>query len=170
MTKLILISGLQATGKSTLTYRLAQELKYPLFSKDHFSTVLYNDNLTDSHSLTSYHLILETARLQLELGVSCILDAVFPLKGFRDVAKEIVKEHGATLIVIHTFCLDEIIHRQRLESRVSRVPWDRVAWNDTMFTKSKYEAWTPDEALFVDALNPLETNLHKVLQYIDTHS
>ncbi len=95
---------------------------------------------------------------------------MFPLKGFRDVAKEIVKEHGATLIVIHTFCLYEIIHRQRLESRVSRVPWDRVAWNDTMFTKSKYEAWTTEEALFVDALNPLETNLHKVLQYIDTHS
>lgn len=170
MTRLIMFSGLQATGKSTLAYRLASELHYPLFSKDHFATVLYNDKLTDGHSLTSYHLVLEAARLHIELGMSCILDAVFPLKGFRDGVREIVEEHKARLLVIHTYCSDESIHQQRLETRISRVPWDRVSWEDTMFTKSKYLAWRDSEALFVDALNPLETNLQKVLQYIHSHS
>lgn len=170
MPNLIMMSGLQSTGKSTLAYQLASKLKYPLLSKDKVASVLYQDELTDGHSLTSYHLILETARLQLELGISCILDAVFPRQGFRDIAKAIANQQNTPLIVIHTFCSDETLHRQRLETRISRVPWDRVNWNDTLFTKSKYKAWNPNEALFVDALNPLETNLNKSLQYIHNHS
>lgn len=170
MTQLIMFSGLQATGKSTLAYQLASELKYPLFSKDNFASVLFNDKLTDGHSLTSYHLLLETARFQLELGISCILDAVFPRKGFRDATRAIAKKHDATLIVLHTYCSDDNIHRQRLETRESRVPWDRVSWADTLVTKSNYLAWTPEQALFIDSMNPLETNLQKGLQYINTHS
>lgn len=165
MLQLILMTGLQGTGKSTIAKKLAQELTYPLFSKDRFETILYNDNLTDGTSISSYHMIMDTAALQLSLGISSILDAVFPLSGFRNRVKLIAEQHQAELKIIYTHCSDEHVHRQRLNSRESLVPWNRITWDDTLYTKSIYEVWSPDEALFLDAINPLETNIQKALQY-----
>src|SRR5689334_17160799 len=99
--KLIAFSGLPATGKSSLARHLAQTLQIPMFSKDHFESILYKDQISDGSSLSGYHLLLETANLQLSLALSVIVDAVFPLQGFRDSLKAIALEHHAQLYVIH---------------------------------------------------------------------
>ncbi len=166
MLQLIMMTGLQGTGKSTIATVLARELKYPLFAKDHFETILYNDNLTDGTSISSYHMIMDTASLHLSLGISCILDAVFPLNGFRQKVKDIAKQHQADTKIIHTYCSDDQLHRQRLDKRESLVPWKRITWDDMLYTKSMYKIWSPQEVLFLDAVNPLETNCQKALQYI----
>lgn len=166
MLKLIMVTGLQGTGKSTIAKHLARELKYPIFVKDHFETILFNDNLTDGTSISSYHIIMDTAVLQLSLDISCILDAVFPLNGFRQRVRDIAEQHQAKLKIIHTHCSDEQLHRKRLDSRESLVPWNRITWDDMLYTKSIYEVWSLQEALFLDTVNPLETNLQKALQYI----
>ena len=165
MRQLIMLTGLQGTGKSTIARRLAQELHVPLLAKDHFETTLYNDKLTDGASITSYHLILDTANLHLSLGISCVLDAVFPLAGFRNRVRQIATVNQAQLCIIYTHCSDEQIHRQRLEDRESFVPWQRITWDDMIHTKAMYEIWSHEEALFLDAVNPLETNVEKALQY-----
>ncbi|MEM9954392.1 MAG: ATP-binding protein [Chloroflexota bacterium] len=170
MMSLIMLSGLQGTGKSTLAQELASELQMPLFAKDYLEAILYNDDLTDGASIFSYHQILALADLHLSLGISCILDAVFPLGGFRQQARYIVDKHHAIFIVIHTYCSDEALHRQRIETRQSTVPWQRITWQDMCHTQSYYEAWSPDEALFLDAVNSLETNIQKALQYIGDFS
>jgi predicted kinase len=162
-----MLTGLQGTGKSTIARNLARELKFPLFAKDHFETTLFNDKLTDGASISSYHLMLATADLHLNLGITCILDAVFPLAGFRNRARDIAADYRAELRIIYTYCSDEQLHRQRLESRVSLVPWERITWLEMIQTKAKFEAWSSQEALFLDAVNPLETNIQKALQYID---
>ncbi len=166
MRRLIMLSGLQGTGKSTIASSLATKLQYPLFAKDHLESVLYNDNLTDGSSLTSYHMMFELAQLHLSLGMSCILDAVFPLVGFRNHVQDIAKSYQTQLYILHTYCSDQALHRQRIAMRLSTVPWQRITWNDTLQTQSMYVEWSREEALFLDAVNPLETNIKKVLQYI----
>jgi len=170
MPKLIMLTGLQGTGKSTLARHLTEKLNVPLFSKDAFESILFNEGLTDGTSISSYHLLLATTDQQLSYGMSVIADAVFPLVGFRQQMGEIAHRNGAQLYVLHTFCSDETLHRQRLETRVSSVPWARITWDDVQYTASHYQAWHPDSALFLDAINPLETNLNKSLQYIDNYS
>lgn len=167
MQKLIMISGLQGTGKTTLARHLAQILKYPLFTKDLFETTLYNDKLTDGHSLTAYHLLLETTASQLSFGISVIVEAVFPMSGFRQQVCDMAIEHSVDLRIIHTYCSNKALHRHRVETRLSKVPWDRITWEDVLYTTSFFEVWKHNEALFLDAVNPLETNLYKALQYID---
>jgi len=166
MLTLIMMSGLQGTGKSTIARRLAQEFKFPLFAKDHFESILYNDNLTDGTSITSYHIIMQSADFHLSSGISCILDAVFPRPGFREQVRNIAQQNNAALKILHTFCSEEALHRQRLEERESFVPWQRITWDDTLDTKSRYQTWSLEDALFLDAVNPLETNIQKALQYI----
>lgn len=166
MLHLIMLSGLQGTGKSTLAKRLASELNYPLFAKDHLEAVLYTQQITKSDSVASYHQMFALAELHLSLGMSCILDAVFPRVGFRQRVGQIAESHQAHHIIIHTYCSDLTLHRHRLESRVSTVPWKRISWEQVLKTQSFYEAWKPNQALFVDSVNPLETNFEKTLQYI----
>src|SRR5688572_28749310 len=139
--KLIAFSGLPATGKSHLAEVLAKHLQIPLFSKDHFESILYKAKLSDGTSLRGYHLLLETAKLQLSLGISVIVDAVFPLQGFRDRLGELAIEAQATLYIIHTFCSDEVVHRKRLLERPSHVPWSPADWERVQEIASFYGSW-----------------------------
>lgn len=164
--KLIAISGLPATGKSTLSLALAKQLAFPLFGKDHFDTILYNDKLSNGSSLTAYHLMLETAKLQLSLGISVIVEAVFPLQGFRDSLYQIAAEHHAKLYILHTYFADEALHRQRLEARPIHIPWNPVDWERVQALREIFIAWQSDQALFLDSANSLEYNLNTAIVYI----
>lgn len=161
--KLIVFSGLPATGKSRLANQLAQHLRIPMFSKDHFESILYNDQLSDGGSLTGYHLLLETATLQVSLGVSVVVDAVFPLQGFRDSLRGIALQHQAQLYIIHTYCSDENLHQKRLLERPSQLPWKSIDWERVMEIKYLYLPWLPEQALFVDALDSFDSNFERVL-------
>lgn len=164
--QLIVLSGLPATGKSTLARFLAQELKIPLFSKDRYEALLMRQGLTDGHSIYSYHLLLDSADYHLELGLSVVLDAVFPLAGFRQTLHEIVTRQTAQLKILHTYCSNENLHRQRLESRPVTLPWGAVTWDDVNYLRSVYQAWSADEALFLDAIQPLAENQARALDYL----
>jgi len=166
--KLIQFSGLPGTGKSTLARKVATKFRFPLLNKDHFEGVLYRANLTDGGSIHGYNLLLETAELQLSLGVSIILDAVFPREGFRRRVRDMAAQNEAQLYIIHTFCSDETIHQERLIKRVSQVPWSPVTWERAKEIRSFYKTWQQDEALFLDAINPPENNFQAICDYIDS--
>lgn len=166
--KLIQFSGLPGTGKSSLARQLASKFHFPLLSKDHFEGVLYRAALSDGGSIHSYQLLLETAELELSLGISLVLDAVFPLPGFRERVREMAAQNKAQLYVIHSFCSDENLHQERLKNRISQVPWSPVNWEQVQEIRSFYEAWQADEALFLDAVNPLHDNFQAICDYIDS--
>lgn len=164
--KLILFSGLPATGKSSLAQQIASEFGYPMFNKDHFESILYNNKLTEGRSVHGYHLLLKTAELQLSLGLSVVLDAVFPLIGFREHVQEMVKQYRAKLYIIHTYCSDEKLHQHRLTNRSSQVPWTDVDWERVQDIRASYTKWQEDEILSIDAINSLDDNLQAALDYI----
>jgi predicted kinase len=164
--KLIAFSGLPATGKTYLAETLSKQLQIPMLSKDHFENILYREQLSDGSSLSSYHLLLETAKLELSLGISVIVDAVFPLQGFRTRLHEIAMETQAQLYVICTFCSDIELHKRRLLERPNHVLWKPVDWERLQEIASFYEAWSEDKALFLDAVDSFESNFGRVLGYI----
>lgn len=55
-----------------------------------------------------WHILFNFAELQLSLGLSVIMDAVFMGSG-RDTASDIATKHQARFRAIHTFCSDEDI-------------------------------------------------------------
>jgi predicted kinase len=82
---LVIVSGLPATGKSSLAETLRDELGWPLFTKDRFKELLYdvaNPQATDITREDSrvigqqaIALLSHVARELLETGISCMLEA-----------------------------------------------------------------------------------------------
>ena len=160
----IQFSGLPGSGKTTLARKLTSHLQIPVFSKDRIERVLKADGLTDGGSITSYHLLLDMADEQLSMGVSVILDAVFPLAGFRHRVREIAQQHDADLFVIHTFCSDEQTYQERMTNRVTYHPgWTPKGWEEVLRLREMYESWSPDDALFVDSIESVDDNLEKIV-------
>jgi len=162
-----MFSGLPGSGKTTLARRLATRLQLPLFSKDAIDAILRDDGLVEGSSLTGYHLLMDLAEQQLTLGISPIIDAVFPMREFREHVALIVQRQMANLYIIHTYCSDEMIYRQRMADRVQyHRGWTAKGWEEVERLRPIYEPWIKQDALFLDAMDNIEQNLDKLLNYI----
>jgi hypothetical protein len=54
-----------------------------------------------------------------------------------------------------------------MENRVQYVPgWIPAGWDEAQRVKSDYEPWSPEDAFFMDAINPLQDNVDKLFEYI----
>ena len=166
---LLVFTGLPGCGKTTLARRIAQALSIPLFSKDRFQSSLVQQNLALRATADGYLLILNQADEQLSLGVSCILDAVFPLPGFRQSLEEIVARHGARLRVVRCVCSNETVWRQRMQGRKQyHNYWTPVGWEEVERLKAIYEPWpTSIPVLQIDAINNPDQNFRDVLTWLN---
>jgi predicted kinase len=165
---LILFAGMPGGGKTTLARMISRRLHIPVFAKDRVQRVLRDHNLADASSGDGYYIILDMADEQLGLGLSCILDATFPLDHFRLVASETAIRHKARFAAIYCYCSDERVWRERMRDRVQYVPgWKPVGWEDVLRMREYYQPWN-DNALFVDSLRSPEENIPVVLDYIES--
>ncbi len=169
---LVLFSGLQGCGKTTLARRVAQSLDIPLFAKDRFQSLLRQHGLAGRATADGYHLMLDMADEQLGLGVSVMLDAVFPLPGYREKAAQIADKHAAQFRPIYCYCSDEVEWRKRLKRRSHLyVPhWSPVGWSEVERFREFFTSWPSDSALFVDAMDSLDDNLAKAVVWIQNRS
>jgi predicted kinase len=115
-----------------------------------------------------WHILFNFAELQLSLGVSVIMDAVFMGEG-RDTARNLAKKYRARFRAIHTFCSDENVWRSRIVERMkSALPNETPAtWEGIVSERNRYKLWQPSDALFVDAVQRVDENLDKVWQYLN---
>lgn len=165
---LILFAGMPGSGKTTLARMVARELRLPIFSKDRMQRVLRDHHLTAENTGDGYYIILDLADEQLNLGVSVILDATFPLDHFRTVANEIALRHSAHFCAIYCYNSDDDVWRKRMEKRVQYVPgWRPVGWEDVLRMRTYYQPWG-DNALALDSMRPPEENFTLALEQIRT--
>lgn len=96
-----------------------------------------------------------------------VLDAVFPLQGFRLEARSIAKRHHVEFKPLFCYCSDEALWKQRLEGREQFVPhWSPVGWEEVERIRPNFEPWEEGAALFLDSSNHFESNLDAALSYL----
>jgi predicted kinase len=167
MSKLIVIAGLPATGKSTLAEGLARQLALPLFSVDPIESAIIKSGIGRSFEtgLAAYRVAESLAGEHLKLGLSVIIDAVSPVKEARDMWHQLAREYRAELIIIECR-LDAHIHKKRVEDRVRNLHGiPEVTWEDIEQRRAEYLPWQ-EEVLIVDTANAIQDNLAKVLNHI----
>lgn len=166
---LVLISDLPGTGKTRLASELAKRLQVPVFAKDRFQSQLRSLGFIDREGPAGYHLLFDMADQQLSLGVSAILDAVFPMRGFRWKAHEIAENHGARFRAILCYCSNDAALRERMEKRKQYVPhWSPVGWDEVLKIRAYFEPWDDNSALLLDATDDFGLNLSQALDWILT--
>lgn len=161
--RLVLFSGPPGVGKSTLSYRLARHTGWALLSKDQIDRTLERLGLDGRPPTTAYELMLDLAELNLGNGVSVILDAVFPRRGFRERAATMAAASGARFHAIVCRCGDHDLWRRRVEHRPEVVRgWTPADWSEVERVEGYYEPWAgPD--LVLDAAESLDANFAALL-------
>jgi len=166
--KLIVVSGLPGSGKSTVSEAIAEQLKFPIFSVDPIESSILKSGLAKNYEtgLAAYIVTQNLASEQLKLGMSIIIDAVNPVNEARAIWHKLEKEYNAKLIIIEC-TLDKEIHKKRLHDRVRNMHGiPEVTWEDIENRKKEYLPWQ-EQRLVLDTAQPHEENVHKALLYIE---
>ena len=163
--KLILFSGLPATGKSTLAGRLARDLKMPLLCIDDvIGDVPQNPDVAFWDSKVA--ILLGLMSVQLELGLSVIVDSVFMNKD-RYHAREIARRHKALFLPVYLYVSDEEVWQERVTKRYNEMNVPAVAhWERIQHQRQHFREWAPGTALFINSLDALDRNYETVLNFV----
>ena len=154
----IVVSGPQATGKTTLAMALGAALSIPVFSRDPLMRALRASLPwpASRHGpwVPATGLSLQTALLarQLELGQSAVLECIAPLP-VRLEWRRMCLVSGCPFVSVECTCSDAGTHRARFEQR-RRGGRRGHGWGYVTATMRRYQ---PDAAadFEADAIRPL---------------
>jgi predicted kinase len=166
--KLILVSGLPGSGKSTVADGLSRSLSIPVFSIDPIEAAMWRNGIArDQTGVAAYEVAAALADEQLRLGHSVIVDAVNPIEAPRAGWRSLAAKYHADLKIIECICANEAVHRRRIEARIRNIegmpeiPWSRVEQR-----RAEYEPWS-DERLTLDtSVGTPEQLLGDALDYL----
>lgn len=165
MHHLILFSGLPGCGKTSLAQQIVRDLGCAYFAKDRIQRVL-NDYIEGAEPVHGYRLLLDMAAEHLALGVDVVVDAVFPMAGFRDIAEQLAQKYQAQFLPVWCICSDEVVWVSRFQERVQYVPgWTPVGLDKAREVQAYFEAWERPDILILDAVADIADNLEKLSTY-----
>jgi hypothetical protein len=146
---LVLVTGLQGTGKSALAAGIAEALRAPVLAWDWVMAALtpfesvqqaFRTMGREEYRGVGWALLLQTARLQLVNGTSVVLDGL-GFDGEIARARELAAELGARSLVVLTACANEELQRARVEGRRRGIPgWHELSWDDVLRTRARWVA------------------------------
>lgn len=170
--KLIVFSGLPATGKSQIADAVGRHSGIPVFGKDWLEATLLRAGLgkmvNPPHKLgyTGYQLLTTLAERQLQLQQSAILDSVVGMEHTRQEWRKLADQYGAAWLVVECICSNPNLHRARVESRRYPIPgWRELSWAQVEYVMAYYEPWR-EQRLVLDSVQPLADNVQAALGYV----
>jgi len=170
----VLITGLQGSGKSTMAEVAGRALGAPVLAHDWVMSGLRPfpelqealDGMgARGHRGVGWSVLWALARSQVRLGTSVVLDGVARQPEV-DGTLALAAEEGAAPLVIMTTCRNAALHRSRVEGRQRRIPdWYELDWDHVERARS---SWISPEGLdlVLDAGAAVEENaelLHTLL-------
>jgi predicted kinase len=149
----LVVAGLMASGKSTLSERLSTRLGAPRISGDALRAKLARQlprkagalaGLEDAATDDVYAALFQAAGDVLASGRSVVIDATFPTRSLRAQLRAVVGALGGELRFLECR-VDEAVVRRRLEARARAQGRDEAEWL-TLF-EHFLETWEPVEEL-----------------------
>jgi len=152
--RLYIFSGLPGSGKTTLSRRLAVELRAM-----HIRIDTIEQGLRDLCGVEvggeGYRLAYRIAADNLSLGISVVADCCNPIELTRREWEDVARERGVEFVNVEVVCSDANEHRLRVESRSSSIPnlvlptWQEVRYASCVLHAEPLgpsQAWSPREA------------------------
>ncbi len=164
---LIIVSGLPASGKTTLARRLAEDLRLPLIGRDEikerlFDSLGWNDRATSQRlGAASWALLYWALDMQLSAGKSCIVDSNFAPERDAAAIVRLRKRFSFRAIELHchadgSVLVERFIARvqsgERHAGHVDYLTIDEV--RDQLLQSRSNPMSVADEVLSIDTTNP----------------
>ncbi|MEU0532615.1 AAA family ATPase [Amycolatopsis tolypomycina] len=146
---LVVVGGLPATGKSTISAELARRTGFAFLRIDTIEqAILRSTALAAPLGPVGYVVAYDVAADLLRTGVSVIAECVNPLAVTRDAWRATGSAAGARVLETEVVCSDPAEHRRRAETRDPGVPGlDPPTWAEIV--AREYAPWDR-ERLVVD--------------------
>lgn len=155
---LILISGLPATGKTTLAAALARRVEAVHLSVDGIEDALLRSGLEPGWAtgVAAYQAVGAAAQQNLPLGHTVVVDAVNDSEAARQVWRDAAARAGADIRFVLLTPPETAEHQRRLGARergLQQIP--EPSWSQVELRAEEYQAWQ-DDPLEVSADEPVE--------------
>jgi len=171
---LVLVTGLQGTGKSTVSRFAADFLGAPLIAHDwamsglrpfpEIQTAL-NTMEPPGHGQVGWSLLRALAQSELRRGSSAVLDGVARAPQV-EALRLLAAEEGARFLVVMTECSDPELHRSRIEARERNIPnWYEFDWSHVEKSRKSWDPNMPVD-LKVDSAESLSTIRSAIRDYV----
>jgi len=167
---LVVVTGVQGTGKSTVAEAVAEMLGAAVLAHDWAMSALrpypevqaaLDAMEPPGHRVVGWSILDSLARAQLRRGCSVVLDGVaraVEVARCRASAQDL----AASLVVIMTQCSDLGVHRSRIDGRQRVIPnWYELDWEHVQSTLA---GWEPPEDvdLRLETTDPWEDNMTRL--------
>ena len=139
---LVIVSGLPATGKSTVARLLANRTRTPYLRVDRIEQALVEwSSLNHPVGPVGYAVAHTLAAEQLALGLDVVVECVNPFAVTRDAWTDTASRSDAAIVEVELVCSDLAEHRHRVESRASDVDGlSKPTWAQVQ--AREYEPWS----------------------------
>lgn len=166
---LIVISGLPATGKTTLSGLLARRIGAAHLSVDTVEEALLGAGLEPGWTtgIAAYEAVRATAEQVLALGFTVVVDAVNGSDAARQTWRTAAMSTGSDLhfVLLHPPAPSEHQRRLRVRTRGLRhVP--EPTWQEVIERAQGYASW-PGEPIELSATEPAEQLVERVARSLD---
>ena len=166
--KLVVLSGLPGTGKSTLAEALSRHFSLPLFSVDPIEAAMWRGGLArDQTGIAAYVVAQTLAGEQLRLGHSVVIDAVNPVEAPRAAWRRLAAKYRADLKIIECICVDQTIHRRRIEARTRNIEgMAEITWARVEQRRAEYETWIDTRLTLDTSAQPPPHLIAQAIRYL----
>jgi predicted kinase len=168
----ILVTGLQGSGKSTVAAHCAQAIGAPVFAWDWSVAALtpfeplqaaMRTLDRDTYRNLGWAMVLQNARPQLLNGMNVVLDGMARADNVQSV-RDLAVEFGVPSVVMLTACDDLDEQQRRVEGRRRDIPgWHELSWDDVQRSR---RAWAPpaDVDVVLDTSEPIDETMAAALR------
>jgi len=163
---LVLVTGVQGTGKSTVADAAARLLGAPVLAHDWAMSALrpygtiqqaLDDMTPPGHGAVGWSILTALARAQLRRDAAVVLDGMARAPEV-ERCRAVAEEERSRFVVILTVLSDSAVHRSRIEGRDRGIPyWYELEWRHVQRSMA---TWSPPDQvdLTLDGVDPLEAN------------
>jgi len=165
--KLIILSGLPGTGKTTLAKLLAKKLSLVYLRLDCIETPYNTSNSNASINGEGYYAMINLAKENLQLNQNVILDSVNPLHVTRRMFTLLGEETKSDIFQFEIKIKDKLTHKKRVENRLPDISNHQVPkWNSVL--NHEYEEWDEnmDGKSLVVWMDDTKVAYQKCLEYL----